>query len=111
MYRTTDHLLGLQPGQRERSATAVDDPPVPVAREEGRVGRRVVVVEQFVQIGKAALLAPARLAPEAGVAVGSHRPVAAMRTDEVVLVTHAQWRRVRQPWALGVKALMTEPAL
>ena len=60
--RPADRLLGLQAGELERALAAVDDPPVGVAREERRVRRRVVVVEQLEQVREAALLAAARLA-------------------------------------------------
>ena len=90
--RAADRLLGLQAGELERAAAAVDDPPVRVAGEERRVRRRVVVVEQLEQVGEPALLAAAGLTAEAGVAVGGHRPVAAVGADEVVLVRHRRLR-------------------
>ena len=69
--RLADRGLGPQSGQLERAAAAVDDPPLAIAREEGGVRRRVVIVEQLEQVREAALLASARLATEAGVAVGA----------------------------------------
>ena len=86
--RAAHHLLGLQAGELERAAAAVDDPPLVVAGEERRHRRRVVVVEQLEQVGEAALLAAPGLAAEAGVAVGAHRPVAAVGADEVALASH-----------------------
>ena len=74
--------------------------PVGVAGEERRVRRRVVVVEQLEQVREPAFLAPAGLAAEAGVAVGAHRAVAAVRADEVVLVTHRRQVQDSSRWAL-----------
>ena len=81
-------VSGLQAGELERPATAIDDPPVGVAREERRARRRVVIVEQLEQVREAAFVAAANVAPEALGPVGTHRPGAAVGTDEVVLDRH-----------------------
>ena len=58
--------------------------PSPSHDEERRVGRRVVVVEQFEQEREAALRAALALAREADVAVELARAVAAVGADEGV---------------------------
>ncbi len=51
--------------------------------------RRVIAsVEQLKQVGEPAFLASARFTPESGVTVRTHRAVAAVGADEVVLVRH-----------------------
>ena len=52
-----DHLLLLEAGEGERVLAAADHAALAVAHEERRVGRRVVVVEQFEQEREAALRA------------------------------------------------------
>jgi hypothetical protein len=90
--RATDRLFGLQARELEGSPAAIDDPPVRVAGEERGVGSRVVVVEQLEEVGEAAFVATPRLPAEAGVAIGPHRAVAAMRADEVMLARHRRRR-------------------
>jgi hypothetical protein len=79
-----DHLLLLEAGEGERVLPAADHPALAVAHEEGGVGRRVVVVEQFEQEREAALRAALGLAGEAEVAVELAGAVAAVRADEGV---------------------------
>src|SRR5207245_2155575 len=109
--RASDHLLGLQPGQLERAPAAVDDPAVSVAGEERRVRSRVVVVEQLEQVGKPALLTTPRLAAKPGVAVGPHRAVSAVGTNEVVLPRHCRRRiATADEGAASLKEGTTAPA-
>ena len=77
-----DHVLLLEARERERVLAAADHAPLAVADEEGGVGRRVVVVEQFEQEREAALRAALALAREADVAVDLARAVAAVGADE-----------------------------
>src|ERR1019366_6262098 len=86
-----------------------------VTGEEGGVGGRVVVVEQLEQIGEAAFLTAAGLAAEARIAVGGHRPIPAVGTDEVVLVGHRRPRiethDARHPGKRRPRALVQHPPL
>ena len=79
-----DDLLLLEPGEGEGVLAAAHDPALAVAHEEGGVGRRVVVVEQFEQERETALGAALGLAGEADVAVELARPVSAVGADERV---------------------------
>jgi hypothetical protein len=79
-----DRLLLLEAGELERAPPAGDDAALLVGREERRVGRRVVVVEQLEQEAEAAVRAAAGLAAEPGVALGLGRAAGALRADEQV---------------------------
>ena len=57
-----DDLLLLEAGQREGVPAAADHAALAVGHEEGRVGRRVVVVEQLEEEREAALRAALALA-------------------------------------------------
>ena len=61
---------------------AADDPALLIADEEGRVGRRVVVVEQLEEEAEAAPLAGDGLAQHTLATVVIERPVLAVRADE-----------------------------
>ena len=60
--RAPDHVEVAEPGQLARAAAGADQTALLIAEKEGRVGRRVVVVEQLEEEAEAALLAAARAA-------------------------------------------------
>ena len=84
LHALADHRFLLQAGEGEGVLAAADHATLVVAHEEGRVGRRVVVVEQLEQEGEAALGAALRLAREADVAIELARAVTAVGADEGV---------------------------
>ena len=88
--------------QRERVASAADHASLAVADEEGRVGRRVVVVEQLEQERETALAAALALAREAEPAVDLGRAVSAVRADEGMC--HAEGKSTK-PRARGPRGL------
>ena len=67
--RPPDRLLGLDSGQFEGALATVDDPALGVTGEEGRVRRRVIVVEQLEQEPEPAVAAGRRVVRKAFVAV------------------------------------------
>src|SRR5204862_7053640 len=70
------------PGVRGAPPADVEDPPLLVADEERRLGRRVVVVEELEDEPEAALRAPLRAPGKARRPLAAQLPVPAIRADE-----------------------------
>src|SRR5204862_2690700 len=100
---SADDVLVLQPGELERVLADVEDPPVLVAGEKGRLGRRVVVVEKLEQKAEAAFRASLGSIRETRGALPRLLPVPAIRADEeghvrsLARVRYVVGRWVRSP--------------
>src|SRR5438128_2392972 len=83
-HRPADHVFLLEARERERVLPAAGHATLAVAHEEGGVGRRIVVVEQFKQKREPAPFAALALSREGDVAVQLARAVATVGADEGV---------------------------
>src|SRR4051795_3205765 len=80
--RAADDPLGVEARELARPTAGADQLALLVGDEERGIRRRVVVVEQLEQEAEPASRAAARLAPEAGVAIGRGGAGTAVGTDE-----------------------------
>src|SRR4051812_4835909 len=83
LHGAADHVVVAEPGELARAAAGADQAGLLVADEERRVGRRVVVVEQFEHEAEAALRAAAGAIPETGRALARDAAIAAVGADEM----------------------------